>query len=260
MVDHYAGGESAEQMDAVARLMSDVGISLSMAYALGGSGAMPNANNSRRCLYSPDIRREDRSAYGDWAAWFCLFQDQADRGWPAILATFKPYSAHAVVIDGYRIQDAIDQVHVNMGWGGYADNYYSLDDIYGYGSELRDLAIINILHPLFNSGLSVCSGNDFNGDGQSDIAVWRPSNGCWFIMGQGVYPWGALGDIPVPADYNGDGKDDLAVFRPGEGTWYIYFPGTGDYHIWQWGQAGDIPVPRGLQWGWVCGYSGMAAG
>jgi hypothetical protein len=91
-----------------------------------------------------------------------------------------------------------------------------------------------------DSGPAPC---DFNGDGQSDIAVWQPSNGYWYVMGQGEYQWGMNGDIPVPADYNADGKAEPAVFRPGDGTWYVYYPGTGMYDAWRWGQTGDIPVP-----------------
>jgi len=161
-----------------------------------------------------------------------------EKGWPSILGIFKPYSGHAVVVDGYRIQDSINQVHVNMGWGGYADNYYSIDDIYGYGSELRDLAIINI-HPSFNSRFYVCSGNDFNGDGQTDIAVWRPNDGNWYVMGQGEYHWGTLGDVPVCGDYNGDHLADLVIWRPGNGYWHIL--GQGAY---QWGTSNDMPLGK----------------
>jgi len=32
---------------------------------------------------------------------------------------------------------------------------------------------------------------------------------------------GSLGDTPVPGDYDGDGKTDIAVWRPDSGVWYI---------------------------------------
>jgi hypothetical protein len=33
--------------------------------------------------------------------------------------------------------------------------------------------------------------------------------------------FGLPGDITLPADYDGDGIPDLAVWRPSEGNWYI---------------------------------------
>jgi hypothetical protein len=84
----------------------------------------------------------------------------------------------------------------------------------------------------------VVHGHDFNGDGSSDVSVFRPSNGRWYIKSVGGFVWGQVGDIPVNGDYNGDGTTDIAVWRPSNGRWYLRGIGSTT-----WGISGDIPVP-----------------
>ena len=60
----------------------------------------------------------------------------------------------------------------------------------------------------------------------TDLAIWRPSTGTWWVLGgqgsqQVSQGWGTNGDIPVQGDYDGDGKTDFSVFRPSKNTWYI---------------------------------------
>jgi hypothetical protein len=76
---------------------------------------------------------------------------------------------------------------------------------------------------------------DYDGDGVTDIAVFRP-DGRWEVMGQMSPLWGAPGDLPVPGDFNGDGVTDVAVFRPSTAEWFVK-----DQFTVTWGAQGDIP-------------------
>jgi hypothetical protein len=85
---------------------------------------------------------------------------------------------------------------------------------------------------------------DFDGDGKSDISVFRPNNGVWHLsrstQGFSATQFGLSSDKITPADFDGDGKTDIAVFR--NGTWYLQRSQSGFTAV-QFGQAGDIPVP-----------------
>jgi endonuclease/exonuclease/phosphatase family metal-dependent hydrolase len=99
---------------------------------------------------------------------------------------------------------------------------------------------------LFGSSSAGAETNDFNRDGSEDVAVYRPSDGVWYILqsGGGVVSrqWGIAGDVPVPGDYDDDGRRDIAVYRPSSGDWYIVPSSSGAAFSLQWGAQGDRPV------------------
>jgi hypothetical protein len=88
---------------------------------------------------------------------------------------------------------------------------------------------------------------DFDGDGGSDLAMFRPSDGTWYLLNSGSntftsVQFGVNGDIPVDGDFDGDARNDLAVFRPSNGTWYILRSSTNQFQSSPFGANGDKPV------------------
>ncbi len=89
---------------------------------------------------------------------------------------------------------------------------------------------------------------DFDGDGRTDVSIFRPSVGEWWYLrssdtNNGVLRFGTSTDKLAPADYTGDGKTDITFFRPSTGFWFILRSEDFSFLSFPFGASGDIPAP-----------------
>ena len=54
--------------------------------------------------------------------------------------------------------------------------------------------------------------------------------------------FGVAGDVPVAGDYDLDGRTDIAVYRPSDGYWYVLRSTDGSFMALPFGASGDVPL------------------
>ena len=119
-----------EQQAAVATLMLYCGTALHMTYGLSANGgssayseAIPYALKS--CFgYDGGVRHCYRKNYS-YDAWVDLIYSELADDRPVALGGQSTGGGHSFICDGYKYDDA-DYFHINWGWAGSSDGYFSL--------------------------------------------------------------------------------------------------------------------------------------
>jgi|GEM_PF-2766679 len=112
--------------------------------------------------------------------------------------------------------------------------------------------------PGFGAATDIPVAGDMNGDGVSEVGVYRPATGAWYFDLDGNGAWSGCGldlcltafgaptDLPVVGDWDGNGRDEVGVYR--QGQWYFDMDGNGtwnpaiDAFKQAFGAPSDLPV------------------
>jgi uncharacterized repeat protein (TIGR01451 family) len=112
------------------------------------------------------------------------------------------------------------------------------------GTQAYTIVISNLAN-------AVTRFSDFDGDGKSDLSVWRGEPGDWLVWRSSDSQasrsvWGSAQapyfDVIAPGDYDGDGLADLAVYRRSEGRFYVKGSRNGTVQVQDMGVGNNVPV------------------
>lgn len=126
MTDTYDSLSSEASREAVAKLMIDCGVAVNMNYRLNSSGAVDSglADALYNVFGFDKGIRMLKGDYYDYTEWCRLFKNELDAKRPILLSGETNGSAgHQFVCDGY---DKKGLYHINWGWKGDCDGYFSL--------------------------------------------------------------------------------------------------------------------------------------
>ena len=190
-------GSSSTQIDAVALLMYHVGVAVDMNYGVGSSGAQileTYGASSERALkryfrYSTELYGLTKAGYTDHE-WDSIMLVEMSYGRPVLYTGFGTDAGHAFVVDGcstnHNSTTGNRYFHINWGWGGAYDGYFTLDALTpgggGTGSSSSNSyssgcqALIGI-KPVYNS----------LGDSLALIQVVSADTATGTVSGNGIY-------------------------------------------------------------------------
>ena len=228
---------STAQVNAVATLMYHIGVADEMEYDLGangGSGAFNYNYNgtltasSQTSLmeyfkYRPDMRAVIRDNYSH-DEYCALLRAELDQSRP-ILYSGRGSGGHSFVCDGY---DNAGDFHINWGWGGAYDGYFTVDAFMPGGGGAGSSSDHNYSHDNV-ALLGIQPNTNWSTTGTTTVTTAVSGATGITVNGAGTYSFGdtvELSVINLPEGYRFARWSDGDRFNPRE----IYANG-GNYSL-----------------------------
>ena len=162
-----------DQIDAVATLLYHCGVSINMSYGANESSAYHStvAVALRNYFsYSTDLSYVQKNNYSD-NNWKTMIKNELQNNRPIIYEGFGNGAGHAFVLDGY---DDNNLFHINWGWGGSYDGFFSLSSLNPSSHNFtNDQGAIIGVQPSVRCTMSI---SDYDSNVYNTIKL---GNQCW---------------------------------------------------------------------------------
>ena len=220
---HYDGGEWSLMTETSPPARTIWGSGPDNVYAIGIDHLLRYDGNSWKPVETGLMFKNFRAIWGSGPSDIFIVSHRVGKG-HKVWGRIYHYDGNSWSEVGVPASNGLSAV-----WGSSGDDVYAA----GYGGTVLR----------YRGGRTPPSGvrpwiYDYNGDGTSEMAIFRPDTGLWAVRGLTRAYFGTWGDWPAPGDYNGDGTTEFAIFRPATGLWAVRGVTRAFFGTW-----GDRPLP-----------------
>ena len=123
----HSSSDSQVRQDAVAELMYELGVAAGEDYEAGGTSGYPTVLGNRLgdyFFFEPIVTHSSSSAL------ITPLMADLRAGFPCVVSYYDAvYGGHTFIADGLMIDSGATTYHLNMGWGGHNNGWYTKDTV-----------------------------------------------------------------------------------------------------------------------------------